>query len=172
MKTFRSFVTFALICFALSPRGQAVNPPPDGGYPNFTTAEGLNALKNLTTGAANTAVGWFSLESVTTGSFNTGVGAGTLVLNTGDENTAVGTAALLLNTASGNTALGSRALLNNTTGGTLGNIQGLDFGPNVAVGWEALESNTVASANTAVGYQALQSFTTGPVGGAEQLGAC
>ena len=153
------------------PKAQAVVPPPGGGYPNFTTAEGTNALFSLTTGAANTAVGWFSLKSVTTGSFNTGVGAGTLVLNTGAENTAIGTAALLLNTASGNTAVGSRALLNNTTGGTLGNIQGVDVGPNVAVGQQALESNTVASANTAVGYQALQSFTTGPVG-LEQIGFC
>jgi trimeric autotransporter adhesin len=71
----------------------------------------------------------------------------------------------------GNTAIDSRALLNNTTGGTLGNIQGTDFGPNVAVGQQALESNTVASANTAVGYQALNSFTTGPMG-LEQLGLC
>jgi hypothetical protein len=170
--TIRSLVTpLVLLCFGLLPQAEAVVPPPDGGYPNFTTAEGQNALFSLTTGAANTAVGWFSLKSVTAGSFNTGVGAGTLVLNTGAENTAIGTAALLLNTASGNTAVGSRALLNNTTGGTLGNIQGVDVGPNVAVGQQALESNTVASANTAVGYQALQSFTTGPVG-LEQIGLC
>jgi len=170
--TIRSFVTpLVVLCFGLLPQAEAVVPPPDGGYPNFTTAEGQNALFSLTTGAANTAVGWFSLKSVTTGSFNTGVGAGTLVLNTGAENTAIGTAALLLNTASGNTAVGSRALLNNTTGGTLGNIQGVDVGPNVAVGQQSLESNTVASANTAVGYQALHSFTTGPVG-LEQIGLC
>jgi hypothetical protein len=31
---------------------QAVVPPPDGGYPNFNTAEGQNALFSLTTGAA------------------------------------------------------------------------------------------------------------------------
>jgi uncharacterized coiled-coil protein SlyX len=197
----------ALGFFGLCPTPKAfgVVPPPDGGYANFTTAEGQNALFSLTSGAANTAVGWFSLKSVTTGSFNTSVGAGTLVLNTGDANTATGTAALLLNvtgqrntangtaalvnnstgedntavgafalnsnTATGNTAIGSQALLNNTTGGTVGNIQGTDVGPNVAVGWQALESNTVASANTAVGYQALQSFTTGPVG-FEQFGLC
>ena len=164
-------ITLTLLCLGLLQRAQAVVPPPDGSYPNFTTAEGQNALFSLTTGAANTAVGWFSLKSVTAGSFNTGVGAGTLVLNTGAENTAIGTAALLLNTASGNTAAGSRALLNNTTGGTLGNIQGVDVGPNVAVGQQALESNTVASANTAVGYQALQSFTTGLLG-LEQIGLC
>ena len=51
----------------------------------------------------------------------------------------------------------------------MANIQGVDVGPNVAVGQQALESNTVASANTAVGYQALQSFTTGPHG-LEQIG--
>ena len=165
-------VLFALLTYFATTLGvKAVVPPPDGGYPNFTTAEGQNALLSLTSGAANTAVGWFSLKSVTAGSFNTGVGAGTLVLNTGDENTAIGTAALLLNTASGNTAVGSRALLNNTTGGTLANIQGIDVGPNVAVGQQALESNTLASANTAVGYQALQSFATGPVG-LEQIGLC
>jgi hypothetical protein len=174
MKTRIGFILGSLAFVSLlvaAPTGQAVIPPPDGGYPNFTTAEGTNALFSLTTGAANTAVGWFSLKTVTSGSFNTGVGGGTLVLNTGDENTAIGTAALLLNTASGNTAVGSRALLNNTTGGTLANIQGIDVGPNVAVGQQALDSNTVASANTAVGYQALHSFTTGPMG-FEQLGLC
>jgi uncharacterized coiled-coil protein SlyX len=84
---------------------------------------------------------------------------------------AIGDSALFTNTASGNTAVGSNALMSNTTGGTLGNIQGFDVGPNVAVGWQALESNTVASANTAVGYQALRSFTAGPAG-FEQLGLC
>src|SRR5436190_23778812 len=135
-------VGLVLACFALSPRAQAVSPAPDGGYPNFTTAEGQKALFNLTTGSANTAVGWYSLFSDAAGSFNTGVGAGTLVLNTGDENTAIGTASLLFNTASGNTAVGSRALLNNTTGGTVANIQGIDVGPNVAIGQQALENNT------------------------------
>ena len=203
----KAFITViaTISCLTLSPIAQAVVPAPDGGYANFTTAEGQNALFSLTSGAANTAVGWFSLKSVTTGSFNTGVGAGTLVLNTGDANTATGTAALLLNTtgqrntangtaalvnnstgedntavgafalnsntATGNTAVGASALLSNTTGGTLGNIQGFDVGPNVAVGWQALESNTVAGANTAVGSQALHSFISGPVG-FEQLGLC
>src|ERR1041385_8149262 len=104
MKTFRLFVAFTLVSLALSAGVHAVVPAPDGGYPNFTTAEGQNALKNLTTGPGNTAVGWYSLFSNTDGSFNTAVGAGTLVLNIGNqaanegvENTAVGTGALLLN---------------------------------------------------------------------------
>jgi len=45
-------------------------------YPNFTTAEGQNALFSLTTGSANTAVGWFSLWGNAEGSFNTATGAG------------------------------------------------------------------------------------------------
>jgi len=169
MNSLSSIVVSLLCGLAFLLPAHAVVPPPDGGYPNFTTAEGQKALFNLTSGAANTALGWFSLSGVTTGAFNTGVGAGTLVLNTGDENTAIGTGALLLNTANGNTAVGSRALLNNTTGGTVNNVSGFDVGPNVAVGQQALERNTVGSANTAVGYQALHSFITGPAG-SEQLG--
>jgi Chaperone of endosialidase len=65
----------------------------------------------------------------------------------------------------------TEATLTNTTGGTLANVQGVDLGPNVAVGLQALESNTIASANTTVGYQALHSFTTGPLG-IEQVGLC
>src|SRR5215467_8741896 len=100
----------------LAPQTQAVVPPPDGAYPNFTTAEGQNALQDLTSGAANTALGAFSLFSTTTGSFNTAVGAGALDLNTGDANTAVGVASLLLNTGMNNTAVGVDALGLNTTG--------------------------------------------------------
>src|SRR5215813_14435287 len=111
MKTISSSIyqAFGLVLVAsvaLLSQVQAVVPPPDGGYPNFTTAEGDSALKALTTGVANTAVGTFSLFSTTTASFNTAVGAGALDLNTGDANTAVGTAALLLNTGTNNTAVG------------------------------------------------------------------
>ena len=58
----------ALACFGLAPSTHALlpPPPPDGGYPGANTAEGQNALKELTTGHANTALGWFSLFSATT----------------------------------------------------------------------------------------------------------
>jgi hypothetical protein len=183
-----SYIPFALCFLALCLTVQGVSPPPDGAYPGGNTAEGQSALFSNITGTYNTAVGLLSLKSNTEGNFNTAIGAGTLLLSAAGNNTAVGAAALLLNTdgsdntgigtfallnntASGNTAIGSGTLVNNTTGGTVGNIQGNDVGPNVAVGWQALENNTVASANTAVGYQALHSFSTGPVG-VEQLGAC
>jgi hypothetical protein len=147
-------ITLALLCFALLPRAQAVVPAPDGGYPNFTTAEGTRALFSLTTGSGNTAVGWYSLFSAGEANFNTSVGAGALALTSGagsDSNTAIGTAAMLLNTTgTQNTAVGTTALLNNTEGDS-----------NVAVGSEALNKNTEGGNNNAIGFLALFSNTTG-----------
>ena len=144
-------IFFALLCLGFLPNAQAVNPPPDGGYPGFNTAEGQNALLNLTTGVGNTAVGWFSLFSNTDGSFNTGVGAGTLVLNLGEQNTATGVAALLLNaTGSFNTANGALALSNNIEG---------DF--NTATGEAALYLNMTGNGNTAIGAGSLPNNTSG-----------
>lgn len=91
-------VAFGLSCFGLLPPVQAVNPPPDGGYPGGNTAEGQAALLSLTTGGYNTAVGFFSLWTNTVGSFNTAIGAGALLKNSSNENTATGAAALLSNT--------------------------------------------------------------------------
>jgi Chaperone of endosialidase len=155
-----------LACFALLP-AQAVSPAPDGCYPNFTTAEGCDALNSLTTGAGNTGLGWRSLFLTTDGSFNTGVGVGALVLNNGSSNTAVGAVALLLNTTgSNNTAVGTGTLVNNTTdrntavGANALNADnsGTD---NCAVGFEALTSDTTGGANTAVGRGALDQNVTG-----------
>ena len=155
-------ILIGILCIGFLPRAQAVVPAPDGGYPNFTTAEGTNALKNLTTGAANTGVGWRALFSAGDANFNTGVGAGALVLNTGDSNTAVGTAALLLNTtATQNTAVGTGALVFNDTGPL-----------NTAVGYQALSANVSGLENTAIGDQALLNNTGNfnvAVGGAALL---
>ena len=108
-------IPLVFACFAPLQRAQGVVPPPGGGYPGFTTAEGTNALQSLSTGSANTAVGWYSLFSNPEGSFNTATGAGTLLFNTADQNTAFGAAALLFNTTGfGNTAVGTATLLNNT----------------------------------------------------------
>jgi Chaperone of endosialidase len=138
-------VVLALLGFALLPAAQAVVPPPDGGYPGFTTAEGTKALFSLTTGSANTAVGWFSLFSNAAGSFNTATGAGALLFNTADENTAFGAAALLFNTTgTQNTAVGAAAVLSNTMGSD-----------NTAVGANALSANTTGSENTALGHSSL-----------------
>jgi trimeric autotransporter adhesin len=144
-------LTFAFAWLALAPVARAVSPPPDGGYPNFTTAEGANALQALTLGLGNTAIGTFSLFSVSTGSFNTAVGAGSLDLNTADSNTATGAAALLFNTTgTENTANGTAALEFNETGSQ-----------NIANGAFALFNNTEGNFNTANGVQALFNNTTG-----------
>jgi hypothetical protein len=158
-----------LIAFALLQSVHAVVPAPDGGYPNFNTAEGTNALQHLTTGAGNTAAGWYSLFTTSTGDLNTAVGAGTLVSNstgshntangalalllntTGNFNTAVGDSALYLNTEGfGNTAIGNRAL-NNNNNGIL----------NTAIGNGALGSNSNGNSNTALGTNALAANTSG-----------
>jgi hypothetical protein len=175
-------IALALLGFALLPRAQAVIPPPDGGYPNFTTAAGDHALQALTSGVGNTAIGTFSLFSVTAGSFNTAVGAGALDLNTADSNTATGAAALLFNTTgtrntangtaalefndtgSNNTASGAFALFSNTTGnGNTANgaaaLQNNTADENTAFGARALSVNTFGFGNTAVGAAALLSNT-------------
>jgi hypothetical protein len=150
MKIFRLFFPFTLISIAISLRAQAVTPAPDGGYPGGNTAEGQNALLNLSSGGYNTAVGFVSLRANSTNSFNTAIGAGALLANTADGNTAIGAAALLSNTTGfQNTAVGALALLSNTTAGA-----------DTAVGFGALSNNTAGN-NTAMGNFALYANTTG-----------
>ena len=169
----RFVVILLLACFALLPTAQAVVPPPDGGYPNFNTAEGQKALFSLSNGSANTAVGWFSLFSDTQGNFNTATGAGTLVFNTADNSTALGAASLLFNTTGhDNTATGVASLLNNIEGSfntatgafalsnntTIGGNSGRD---DTAVGFQTMYNNTIGAFNTAIGSQALYYNTEG-----------
>jgi hypothetical protein len=130
-----TLIALAILGFALLPKAQAVVPAPDGGYPNFTTAEGTNALQNLTSGAGNTGLGWRSLFLDSTGSFNTAIGGGALALNNADSNTAVGAAALLLTTTGDqNTANGAFALFSNTEGRN-----------NTATGHSVLFNNTTVA---------------------------
>jgi Chaperone of endosialidase len=147
-------VALVLVWLGLSPTSQALlpPPPPDGGYPNFNTAEGLGALFNLSTGNGNTALGFNALFSNTTGNGNTATGAFALSGNTtGYENTATGGSALNNNTEGWhNTANGVNALHSNTQGFR-----------NTAVGNEALYSNTTGDGNVAMGEQAMHSNTTG-----------
>ena len=88
----RGFLLLALgLGCALAPTSQAVSPPPDGGYPNFNTAEGEDALFSLTTGTYNTAISFNALYFNTTGVTNTATGALSLQSNTtGRSNTANG----------------------------------------------------------------------------------
>jgi trimeric autotransporter adhesin len=162
------FVVVTLLFLGLLPQMRAVSPPPDGDYPNFTTAEGENALFSLTSGIGNTGLGWYSLNAVTDGSYNTGVGAGTLVLNTADSNTAVGTAALLLNTTgTENVGVGTATLVHNdsgsynTTVGTFALYNNIAGNVNTAVGRHALFSNNTGNSNVAVGVAALEDNISG-----------
>jgi len=174
-----------LTLFAVA-KASAVSPPPDGGYPGENTAEGTNALLNLTSGIDNTAVGFdalmmtqssmentavgvAALGSNISGNTNTAIGYETLTRNTtGNDNTAVGGNAMLSNTTGhGNTATGLNALFSNTTGisNTANGVAALRLNTlgedNTAVGISALEQNIGGSFNTAVGASALSSNSGG-----------
>ena len=148
-------LVLALAWLAPLPTAQAsggLKPPPDGGYPNETTAEGKDALFSLTTGFGNTALGFNALHSNAEGSLNTAIGRNALLSNTtGSINTAIGGSALLSNTTGNfNTATGRGALFSNTTGSG-----------NTANGFFSLYNNTTAERNTANGVAALFNNTTG-----------
>ena len=144
-------LALALAWFALAPAARAVDPPPDGGYLNFTTAEGEDALFSLTTGEFNTAIGFHALWNNTTGSANTATGQSALFSNTtGVANTATGDNVLFNNTGDNNTATGESALSNNTTGSM-----------NTAIGAFTMLSNTSGTRNVALGFRAGANNTTG-----------
>jgi hypothetical protein len=144
-------LVLALASFALAPAARAVDPPPDGGYLNFTTAEGEDALFSLTTGEFNTAIGFHALWNNTTGSANTATGQSALFSNTtGVANTATGDNVLFKNTGDNNTATGESALSNNTTGSM-----------NTAIGAFTMLSNTSGTRNVALGFRAGANNTTG-----------
>jgi hypothetical protein len=141
----------ALACIGLLPTVQAVDPPPQGGYPNNNTALGDNALQSLTTGSNNTALGFRALHDNTVGLSNTAVGSLALRNNRGgDRNTATGHGALFDNEAGNdNTADGYRALVHNRSNA------------NTAIGSRALENNNGGHDNIAVGFRAGGNFSPG-----------
>src|SRR5882724_4865841 len=169
-------IPLVLVSFALSPIARAVDPPPDGGYPGFNTAEGDNALFSLdvTTAIGNTAVGSDAMSETRTGASNTAVGASALFRNSANYSTGIGALALSENAADFNTAIGYSALWfnrlgepvpvtggNNTASGAFSLASNTSGTDNTASGFDALYSNTEGGFNTANGSQALYSNTTG-----------
>jgi hypothetical protein len=152
-------VALAVCGFSFYSAVQAVTPAPDGGYANGNTAEGTNALFNLTTGSKNTADGYLALFFNMSGQLNTAIGSEALYHNSaGSQNTAVGLDALFNNTTgSQNTAVGYLALFRNT------HIENQEGDYNTAIGSEALAFNTTGSDNLANGFKALYSNTVGGV---------
>lgn len=141
------------------PAAPDVSPPPDGGYPGFTTTEGAGyntgldaGTLALNTGEANTASGVAALILNAGGTRNTANGAGAMVFNTaGNDNSGVGYFTLYNNdTGNNNSALGSDSLVSNTSGDC-----------NTAIGQGALLMNTTGDENIAVGCGAGSEATTG-----------
>ena len=165
----------ALLCLSLligwlelSPQALALDPPPDGGYPNRNTAEGEDALFHHVTGGDNVAVGYHALYNGTTGFQNTAIGSEALYNNLYPFNTGIGWRALYSNTTGqSNTAIAPTALYDNTVGdyncaigyGALGH--NIDGSHNIATGQWALYRNTSGRSNAATGFQALFSNTIG-----------
>jgi hypothetical protein len=132
-----SLIPVVLTCVALLERAHAVTPPPDGGYGGNNTAEGTDALFNLTTGVWNSAVGFRALYKNAAGIRNVAVGYQALYNNNGPSNDHYAGFA--------NVAVGANALFNNRTGNN-----------NVAIGDFALYDNTTGSNNIAIGSSALR----------------
>ena len=147
-------IGLVLACCVDLPTAQAVNPPPEGGYPGNNTAVGENALQNLTTGTNNTALGYRALHDNTVGLSNTAVGSLALRNNiSGKQNTATGHGALFANVAGNdNTANGFRALVSN---------EEATANANTAIGSRALENNHGGHDNIALGYRAGANFSPG-----------
>src|SRR5947199_673025 len=86
---FALLIPLALACFAFASHSRATCQ--DACLANYNTAQGDNALVNLTTGRLNTAFGTDALLSMTTAFGNTAFGAEALRSDTdGYSNTAVG----------------------------------------------------------------------------------
>jgi trimeric autotransporter adhesin len=149
-------IALFLVAFGLSHTAQAISPAPDGGYPGGNTAEGDQALFNLTSGLYNTAMGAQVLLYNSTGSNNTAMGTYALVHNEmANNNTAIGSMAMMgpngvITTGNQNTATGAFALQNNTSANN-----------NTADGFQALLHNTTGAKNTAIGQHSLFNNTTG-----------
>jgi uncharacterized coiled-coil protein SlyX len=146
-------IPLLLACFGLLPNAQATDP--ESALPNGNTADGVDVLGNLSTGAWNSGFGYKALEAETSGSLNTAVGIRALSKNDGAAgamaNTAVGMMALFSNTGGAlNCAFGADALVFNDVGVS-----------NTAAGTQALFMNTGGSGNNAFGQWALASNTTG-----------
>ena len=112
-------IPLILVCFAFAPQTRAVFPPPDGGYPGFTTAEGHQALQ-IRSPAALQIQGLVGVRSSAPP-----LRASILALalerwssppvTAATVNTAVGTAAMLLNTLACETQLLERPHCSITT---------------------------------------------------------
>src|SRR5438094_9296378 len=76
------FLACAVAALSILSPARAVSPPPDGGYSNFNTAEGDNALLNLTTGNNNTALSSNAILGNNAGSHNTATSSDGLHNNT------------------------------------------------------------------------------------------
>ena len=122
------------------------------------TLLGYEAGTGLTTGGSNVAIGYEALDRATTNAtYNIAIGYQSMHGNIGTDDVdfcvAIGGTTLeggLASTASGSVAIGYNAMASNTDGAK-----------NIAIGYRAGEDITVGDNNVALGYQALTDGATG-----------
>jgi hypothetical protein len=112
----------------------------------FNIVVGVTAARGITTGSENIAIGSTTLTTLSTGTRNVAVGNNAMQYSTGDYNTVVGMLAGNNNTGSNNSFFGYQALGTSTAS---------SHSNGVAVGFQAMYSNTGYAGQVAVGYQAL-----------------
>ncbi len=157
-KALRGFllVPFVLACFALSPTARAVDPPPDGGYPNQNTAEADNALFDLDTsqGANNMATGFSAVASNAAGTPNTEVGLLYAATGFGGVNGEL----YILSPTNGAVVSDIGALVD--FGGNSYGLTGLRFDPSTGVFYGATSSTSPTNPNFLVEVDPVTAHVT------------
>lgn len=125
-------------------------------------ANGIDVLKNITTGLYNTGVGDYALDAVTTANHNTAHGYLALsAITSSGNNTAIGSLSLSVATGASNTGLGYATLSSCTTGTN-----------NVAIGHNSSANLTTGNYNIAIGRSSLFNANTGDYNSVIGYGSC
>ncbi len=118
------------------------------GLDNFGFGE--SSSTSFTSGTHNIGLGYFTNNEATTASGRIGIGYLSNQVGNASNVIAIGSQALRNNSQDDMLAIGTNALLSNTTG---------QF--NIAIGNLVLQNSNTASFNVGVGYGAMQNTTTG-----------
>ena len=153
--------SLALVGNTFGSANTAVGAGALGGSGSDNTAIGLGTLAFNDNGGKNTAIGESALGLNNSGSVNTAAGYEALYLNrSGYQNTAIGAYTLMNSTNDIQlVAIGYQALQNDNAYNTP--YTPAESGHNTAIGFQALQLNTMGAFNTAIGYHALNQNTNG-----------
>lgn len=132
-------------------------------------ANGIDVLKNVTTGIRNVGLGDYALDGLTTANNNIGIGFSALSdVLTGGSNVAIGIFSMYrTTTGNSNTAIGSYALSELTTGidnTFVGYSSGFNVttgSNNIAIGSNTFNSGYASQRNVVIGNNSMQNSISG-----------